>query len=120
MYTYLNDRLILSTRRNKTESQYLQRFLNWLESFDKKSDAPENLIQAILLLKKHEDIEKFDIKFRSTDKWISGSVASVLMEISNKAFKIPVVCFTQNYDPGELSITASKSYIEKLNKILKQ
>lgn len=120
MYTNINDRITISTRRNKTESIYLSNFIDWIESFKTRSKSPDNLIEIINILKQHRKIEKFDFEFRNSATWTSGTIASVYLYLSNKAFKLPVVTFIQNYSPGELTRKESEEYIKKLETLTHQ
>ncbi|MGB8706242.1 MAG: hypothetical protein WCD31_14545 [Gillisia sp.] len=109
MYKNINSRLRISTRRNKTESNYLSNFIEWCEGFQ-----GADIATVIEKLKIHRNINKFQFSFRNSSKWVSGSIASISMDISNKAFKIPVVSFYEDYEPGELSKEESEVYIKKL------
>ena len=117
MYKHFNDRIILSTRRNKTEAKYLTNFIDWCEGFDSRSKIPDNLIEIIELLKSHRYIDKFDFRFKNSSTWTGGTIASVYLEISNKAFKIPVVTFIQQYSPGELTRKESEKYMRRLENL---
>lgn len=118
MYKHLNNRIVIYTRRNRTESNYLSKFIDWCECLENPDTEDLNLVSIIEALKKHKEIENFKLRLRVSATYTGGSVCSIEMAISNSAFKIPVVGFVQNYSPGELSKNEAETYIAKLEEQL--
>jgi hypothetical protein len=110
MYKKINDRITIATRRNKTESNYVSKFIEACENIDNV----ENLLGVIYKLNSHKDIMRFTCIIKINGMWTDGSVSSVELGIYNSAFKMYLVLFHEMFQPNQMTKEECVGYVEFL------